>query len=95
MVTAEPVRAKRRNAFGKPDAGDPHVRFDEGGGTSNDAPPLLDWLKNIRHPSTFWTHFVTRANTSSPCAKRSRLSAANCARCREVPSELPPVCGVT
>ena len=42
MVTAEPVRAKRRNAFGKPDAGDPHVRFDEGGGTSNDAPPLLD-----------------------------------------------------
>ena len=45
MVTAEPVRAKRRNAFGKPDAGDPHVRFDEGGGTSNDAPPLLDWLR--------------------------------------------------
>jgi hypothetical protein len=34
-VTIEPVCADRRNAFGPPDAGNPHVRWDEGGGASS------------------------------------------------------------
>jgi len=34
VVTPEPACAYRRKAFGKPDAGNPHVRFDEGGGVS-------------------------------------------------------------
>jgi hypothetical protein len=33
-----------REFSGKPDAGNPPVRFDEGGGGSSAAPPLLDRL---------------------------------------------------
>ena len=42
MVTSESACAEGRNTFGKPDAGNPHVRFDEGGGTPRGVPPLLD-----------------------------------------------------
>ena len=33
MAIAEYACADVRKAFGKPDAGNPHVRFDEGGGS--------------------------------------------------------------
>ena len=42
MATIKPACADERNAFGKPDAGNPHVRFEEGGGADKNSPPLLD-----------------------------------------------------
>ena len=48
MATAKPACADARNAFGKPDAGDPHVRFDEGEGAS------MTLLLYSTDPRAFW-----------------------------------------
>ena len=76
METIKPACADARNAFGKPDAGNPHVRFDEGGGADKTVPPLLD------REDFLYTRFLTKAGLVAfaggvCCLPRSLLVVTN------------------
>src|SRR5580692_7605075 len=68
---------------GKPDAGNPPVRFDEGGGGSRAAPPLLHWTRFSRLPPV-------SCNLSPPSASTAPTICAICKICGSPVAALPP-----
>ena len=75
MATIKPACADARNAFGKPDAGNPHVRFEEGGGADKNSPSSTrPPLREAFLPDLRYMRFLTKARLMAFTEQSPRLA---------------------